>query len=57
MDDILFGTLTLMFWASTAAFIRGLSESKHEKLITFLYFTFAFIYIISTYYAGATYGK
>ena len=57
MTDILFGAFTVLFWICTGAFVRGLTERKHEKLITFLYLTFAFIYIFTTYFLGANYGK
>ena len=57
MDDILVGILTVIFWVSAAAFIKKFPESKHKKLITFLYFTYAIIYILFIYFAGAQHGK
>lgn len=57
MYDIVVGVLTIIFWILTAALIKKLPESKHEKLITFLYFTYAIIYMVFIYFLGANYGK
>jgi len=57
MYDIIVGILTIIFWILTAAFIKKWPESKHENLTTFLYFTYAIIYIVFIYFIGANHGK